>query len=124
MLYQIYQSYIDSLAPFQSLAAAMGDAFSRPWPGLPQTGLQRGFAAACQMFAEGRLQHRRPEFGIDSIKIGNATVPVTEEKVRVTPFSTLLHFAKETPQPQPKVLLVAPLSGHFAMSQPRRHHDE
>ena len=34
--------------------------------------------------------------------------------MRVTPFATLLHFKKETPQPQPRVLLVAPMSGHFA----------
>jgi poly(3-hydroxybutyrate) depolymerase len=114
VLYQVYQSYADGLTPLQSMAASFGDAFGRSWFGFPQTQIQRGFVAACQMFAEGRLQHRRPEFGIDSVKIGNGVVPVTEEKVRVTPFSTLLHFAKETPQPQPRVLLVAPMSGHFA----------
>ena len=99
MLYQFYQSYADGLAPLQSMAAAFGDAFGRPWLGLPETGFQRGFAATCQIFAEGRLLHRRPEFGIDSVTIGNGKVPVTEEKVRVTPFSTLLRFAKQTPQP-------------------------
>jgi poly(3-hydroxybutyrate) depolymerase len=114
VLYQFYQSYADGLAPLQSMAAAMGDLFGRTWLGLPQTVFQRGFVATCQMFAEGRLQHRRPAFGIDSVTIGNGTVPVTEENVRVTPFATLLHFAKETPQPQPRVLLVAPMSGHFA----------
>jgi polyhydroxyalkanoate depolymerase len=96
------------------MAASFGDMFGRPWFGLTQTQMQRSLMAACQMFAEGRLQHHRPEFGIDSAKIGNGTVPVTEEKIRVTPFSTLLHFTKETPQPQPRVLLVAPMSGHFA----------
>ncbi|HTW50682.1 MAG TPA: polyhydroxyalkanoate depolymerase [Stellaceae bacterium] len=114
MLYQLYQSYADGLAPFQSMAASFGDAFARPWLGLPQTALQRSVMAACQLFAEGRLQHHRPEFGIDRVAIGNSTVPVTEEKVRVTPFSTLLHFKKETAHPQPRVLLVAPMSGHFA----------
>ena len=114
MLYQIYQSYADGLAPFQSMAASFGDAFARPWFGLPQTAAQRSVMAACQIFAEGRLQHHRPPFGIDSVTIGNSTVPVIEESARVTPFSTLLHFKKETPQPQPRVLLVAPMSGHFA----------
>jgi len=114
VLYQFYQNYADGLAPLQSMAASFGDMFGRPWFGLPQTQFQRGFAAACQMFAEGRLSHHRPPFGIDQVKIGNGTVPVIEEKIRVTPFSTLLRFAKETPQPQPRVLLVAPMSGHFA----------
>ena len=114
MLYQIYQSYADGLAPLQGIAASFGDMFGRPWFGLPQTQMQRGFMAACRIFAEGRLSHHRPEFGIDNVKIGNTVVPVIEEKIRVTPFSTLLRFAKETPQPQPRVLLVAPMSGHFA----------
>ena len=114
MLYQLYQSYADGLAPLQSVAASYADALAQPWFGLPQTAWQRGVAAACRIFAEGRLQHTRPEFGIASVTIGNGRVPVTEEKLRVTPFSTLLHFAKETPQPQPRVLLVAPMSGHFA----------
>jgi polyhydroxyalkanoate depolymerase len=114
VLYQIYQSYADGLAPLQSMAATWGDVFGRPWLGLPENGFQRGFAATCQIFAEGRLYHTRPEFGIESVPIGNGTVPVTEEKIRVTPFSTLLHFKKETPQPQPRVLLVAPMSGHFS----------
>ncbi len=114
MLYQLYQSYADGLAPLQSMAASFGDAFGRAWFGFPQTQMQRGFAASCQMFAEGRLQHRRPEFAIDSVTIGNRKVPVIEEKARVTPFAPLLHFAKETSQPQPRVLLVAPMSGHFA----------
>jgi len=114
VLYQIYQSYADGLAPLQIMAATWGDVFGRPWLGLPENGFQRGFAATCQIFAEGRLYHTRPEFGIESVPIGNGTVPVTEEKIRVTPFSTLLHFKKETPQPQPRVLLVAPMSGHFS----------
>jgi polyhydroxyalkanoate depolymerase len=114
VLYQIYQSYADGLAPLQSMAATWGDVFGRPWLGLPENGFQRGFAATCQIFAEGRLYHTRPEFGIESVPIGNGTVPVTEEKIRVTPFSPLLHFKKETPQPQPRVLLVAPMSGHFS----------
>jgi poly(3-hydroxybutyrate) depolymerase len=114
VLYQFYQSYSDAIAPFQGMATAFGRAMGQPWPGFPETQFQRGIAAACELFAEGRLQHHRPEFGIDSVKLGNGTVPVTEEKIRVTPFSTLLRFAKETPQPQPRVLLVAPMSGHFA----------
>jgi poly(3-hydroxybutyrate) depolymerase len=114
VLYQLYQNYADTLAPFQGLATAFGHAFGRGWPGLPETQFQRGVAAACELFAQGRLQHHRPEFGIDTAKVGNRTVAVREEKVWVRPFATLLHFAKDTPQQQPKVLLVSPMSGHFA----------
>jgi poly(3-hydroxybutyrate) depolymerase len=115
VLYQLYQSYADTIAPFQGMATAFGRAVGQPWPGFAETQFQRGIAAACELFAEGRLQHHRPEFGIDSVLVGNRTVAVREEAVQATPFATLLHFAKdEVPAPQPRVLLVSPMSGHFA----------
>jgi poly(3-hydroxybutyrate) depolymerase len=114
VLYQFYQNYSDALAPLQGIAGAFGHALTRGWPGLPETQFQRGIAAACELFASGRLQHHRPEFAIDTVMAGNRTIAVREEKTWVRPFGTLLHFAKETVQPQPKVLLVAPMSGHFA----------
>src|SRR6266853_442344 len=70
--------------------------------------------AFCEMVSRITLTHRRPAFGITEIKSGNRTVPVREEEVFATPFGTLLRFAKEGAPPQPRVLLVAPLSGHFA----------
>ena len=47
-------------------------------------------------------------------KPGTQLVPVTEEAVYSTPFATLLHFKKATETPQPRVLVVAPMSGNFA----------
>src|SRR4051794_8360001 len=52
--------------------------------------------------------------GIDSVTIGNREVAVDEEAALTTPFGTLLHFKKDIDTPQPRVLLVAPLSGHFS----------
>ena len=66
------------------------------------------------MLGRAALSHRRPAFGITEIKSGNRLVPVVEEEVLTTPFGTLLRFSKAGAAPQPKVLLVAPLSGHFA----------
>ncbi|MEJ0048681.1 MAG: hypothetical protein WDN04_23155 [Rhodospirillales bacterium] len=50
-------------------------------------------------------------------------MPVREEAVLVTPFGTLLHFVKDGVAPQPKVLLVAPMSGHFATLAARHRRD-
>ena len=102
------RAYADTLAPFRKAwRRLLARRSARPWPGIPaDPDSQRGVAAACELFAEGRLQHHRPEFGIDSVLIGNRTVAVREEKIWVSPFATLLHFAKETPSPQPRVLLV------------------
>jgi poly(3-hydroxybutyrate) depolymerase len=56
----------------------------------------------------------RPPFGIETTLVGNEEVAVTEEAAHATPFGTLLHFKKDVATAQPRVLLVAPLSGHFA----------
>jgi polyhydroxyalkanoate depolymerase len=67
------------------------------------------------MLAKTRLTHSRPAFGIVSVESGGRTVPVREEAVCTMPFGTLLRFAKSgVDAPQPRVLLLAPLSGHFA----------
>jgi polyhydroxyalkanoate depolymerase len=66
------------------------------------------------MFARAGLRHDRPPFGIESVKVGDQDMPVQEEAAHVTPFGTLLRFRKDVDITQPRVLLVAPLSGHFA----------
>ncbi len=66
------------------------------------------------MVAEGGLTHHRPDYGFHSIAVGNNLVDVTEEAVFETPFGTLLRFKKDSDIVQPRVLLVAPMSGHFA----------
>jgi polyhydroxyalkanoate depolymerase len=71
-------------------------------------------AAAYELVMRAGLSHQRPAFGIAATRVGNETVPVREEAVHASPFGTLLRFAKESSTQQPRVLLVAPLSGHFA----------
>jgi len=110
MIYQAYQAHADTMAPmrtmFQAVAPALADM--RGW--LPM----RKMSAACQVFALARLTHRRPLFGIDSATVNGREVKVREEAAHVTPFATLLHFRKEIRAVQPRVLIVAPMSGHFA----------
>jgi polyhydroxyalkanoate depolymerase len=74
----------------------------------------RNLTAAYELISRAGLSHKRPPFGIDSVMVGNEEVAVHEEAARVTPFGTLLHFKKDIDAAQPRVLLVAPLSGHFA----------
>ncbi len=66
------------------------------------------------MISRFELTHTRPDFGIRTVRVGNRDVPVREEVALDLPFGKLLHFAKDVDTPQPRVLVVAPLSGHFA----------
>ncbi len=66
------------------------------------------------MVERAGLSHARPSFGVDSVPVGNREVEVIEEVALELPFGSLLHFRKDVDQPQPRILVVAPLSGHFA----------
>ncbi|MGE0660210.1 MAG: polyhydroxyalkanoate depolymerase [Reyranellaceae bacterium] len=114
MMYLAYQSHADALDPLRALARITASALQQSGPGMKKSLWTRSFAAACDVFGNCGLTHGRPSFGIPFVTIDNRAVPVTEEAAFTTPFGTLLHFKKDMDRPQPKVLLVAPLSGHFA----------
>jgi poly(3-hydroxybutyrate) depolymerase len=76
--------------------------------------LWRKIEAACEVVQRARLTHKRPAFGIALAIVEGQAIPVIEEVVHATAFGTLLRFRKPGVEGQPRVLLVAPLSGHFA----------
>jgi len=103
------------MEPVRGLAAsAAGRLGGRLFAGTAGIPALRNLTAAYELISRAGLTHERPPFGIDRVTVGNREVAVTEEPAQVTPFATLLHFKKDIEQAQPRVLLVAPLSGHFA----------
>lgn len=112
MLYATYQGLDDFFAPLRT-AANLALSFN-PRPSGPFAGLLRQQAAALEMVTRFRLHHKRPKFGISSVRVDNRDVPVTEEVILDLPFGKLLHFKRDMDTPQPQVLVTAPLSGHFA----------
>jgi poly(3-hydroxybutyrate) depolymerase len=114
MIYQNFQAYADTVAPLRGLANMAAAALANPVPGISRNAVQRAIAALCELVARAGLSHHRPAFGIDRVMVGNRAVAVREVKAHRTPFGTLLHFEKEIAVAQPRVLLVAPMSGHFA----------
>ncbi len=114
MLYQAYQLQSDLMSPLRLLAQGGSAAL---WLGKTEGSLLRKFSASMEVFSRLRLTHSRPAYGISSVKVGERDFAVTEEAVLAMPFGTLLRFKKEGVADlpfQPPVLLVAPLSGHFA----------
>ncbi|GGF49302.1 poly(3-hydroxybutyrate) depolymerase [Aliidongia dinghuensis] len=114
MLYQAYQAHADVMAPLRVLAQATGAFLKQPWPGFGDNLMVRTMAAACELVSRAGMSHRRPPFAIETTVVDGREVAVSEEDAVVTPFGNLLHFAKEGGAEQPRVLLVAPMSGHFA----------
>jgi polyhydroxyalkanoate depolymerase len=112
MLYLAYQLQSDIMAPVRSWAGLAANSGGSPLlNGHPAL---RNLTAVYELISRAGLTHTRPPFGIGSVTVGNREVEVREEAVLTTPFGTLLHFKKDITVEQPRVLLVAPLSGHFA----------
>jgi polyhydroxyalkanoate depolymerase len=100
MLYTAYDVRSRLVSPRYGLAGRAATASEcLPAP------VARWSLASSEVVSALRLTHERPKFGIEG---------VTEEAVLETPFATLVRFAKPTAEPQPKVLIVAGLAGHFA----------
>lgn len=114
MLYQAYQAQADFMGPFRLMAQSTGALLKQPWPGLSDNVVARTVVAACELVVRSGMSHTRPPFGIPTTIVNGREVPVTEKDVVETPFGNLLHFAKPGGANQPRVLLVAPMSGHFA----------
>ncbi len=113
MMYRAFEFQARMFEPVRDAAKMALAAFG---PGLEATDsrLGREMMATWTMVAHAGFTHARPDYGIRTVMVGNREVAVTEEVTHRTPFGTLLHFRKDTDVVQPKVLLVAPLSGHFA----------
>jgi poly(3-hydroxybutyrate) depolymerase len=112
MLYFAYQTHTDIITPMKAWATMALAAGHQPL--VAENPAIRNLTAAYELVSRMGLTHTRPPFGIRSINVGNREVEVREEAAHKTPFGTLLHFKKDLATTQPRVLLVAPLSGHFA----------
>jgi polyhydroxyalkanoate depolymerase len=114
MLYQAYQVQDDIMTLVRGLSGIALQGFGQMSPELAGTRAMRSVTAGYEMLGRVGLTHERPPFGIESVRMGRRDVVVREEDTDVTPFGTLIHFAKESSTPQPRVLVVAALAGHFA----------
>jgi poly(3-hydroxybutyrate) depolymerase len=114
MIYQFYQAQADLLYPLRQFARLGASLTAILASGACAPHAVRQVAAGLTLFADAELSHQRPPFGVASVTLDGRSVPVLEESVDDTPFGSLLHFRKDSTINQPRVLLVAPMSGHFA----------
>jgi polyhydroxyalkanoate depolymerase len=117
MIYLAYQSQADIMQPVRAFAAHAVRAMNGSMAGMngvAGASQLRNLAAAYEMLSRAGISHARPDFGIEKVMVGNREVVVNEKPAFVTPFGTLLHFKKDVDTAQPCVMVVAPLSGHFA----------
>jgi poly(3-hydroxybutyrate) depolymerase len=117
-LYWLYEMSHAALNPSRAWADATRLFFKNPVNPLSFTTYGKSIAAACELFERSTRRYGRPEWQISSTLVGGERVPVHVSTVWERPFCRLIHFERvfqHRPQrPQPKLLMVAPLSGHYA----------
>lgn len=117
-LYWLYEMSQASLNPSRAWADATRLFFKNPINPLSFTTFGKSIAAGCELFERSTRRYGRPEWRISSTLVGGERVPVTISTVWERPFCRVLHFERtfehRPKRPQPRLLIVAPMSGHFA----------
>lgn len=89
--------------------------FDHPFNPLAHTSAGRSLASVCDVFEDLTRRYRKPAFGLEQTVCDGEVVAVREEIVMRKPFGQIKRFARAAHRPQdPRLLIVAPLSGHFA----------
>jgi poly(3-hydroxybutyrate) depolymerase len=115
--YQIYEMTFAALAPARALSGASRLVFGNPLNPMSLTPLAKNISAGAEMFERVTRRYGKPSFGLHRTNIGGREVLVEEEIVWEKPFCSLVHFARpgfQPTNPLPRLLIVAPMSGHFA----------
>ncbi|MDR3374843.1 MAG: polyhydroxyalkanoate depolymerase [Ancalomicrobiaceae bacterium] len=117
MFYQLFEMNHAALGPWRAAADVTRLYFKNPLNPLAHTHYGKSIAAACEVFERSTRRYGKPEFGLPTSLVGGARVAVAERIVWEKPFARLIHFERDLPagrRPDPKILLVAPMSGHYA----------
>lgn len=114
MLYHLYDMQHAALTPARLSAEVARTLYQNPFNPLSYTQVGRVMAASAEMFERVTRKFGRPVFELPTTTIDGKTVNIAEENIIELPFCNLLHFDRKVKRNDPKVLVVAPLSGHYS----------
>jgi poly(3-hydroxybutyrate) depolymerase len=118
LIYHVYELAHAAISPIRMGAHVLRLQLESPMHPLAQLPLAKSIAAGCQVFENLTRRYGKPEWGIDSVGMDGVDVPVADATVWHRPFCNLVHFERDEsagePRRLPKLLIVAPMSGHYA----------
>ena len=114
MLYYLHEMSRLSMAPARAMSEMLRMALSSPFNPLGDTPLVRNFTSGADLFEHLTRSYGKPRWGLDTTTIDGIEVAVENEVVIKRTYCELLHFKRATERKDPKLLIVAPLSGHYA----------
>ena len=117
VFYHFFEMSHAVMRPARAAADGMRMMLNNPFNPMTHTHMGRSAVAACEVFERTTRRYDKPEFGLKTTVVDGKLVAVTEEVVWQRPFCKLVHFKRDL-EPgevhQPRLLLVAPMSGHYA----------
>jgi len=117
-LYWMYEMGQASLNPARAVTDATKILFQNPLNPWSHTQFGKSVAAGCELFERTTRRYGKPEWGLHETEVNGIRTPIEIRSIWEKPFCRLLHFDRQlTRQPkpaQPRVLIVAPMSGHYA----------
>ncbi|MFC0217229.1 polyhydroxyalkanoate depolymerase [Pseudochelatococcus lubricantis] len=115
LAYYWYEAAFAFARPARTVSNATRYAFSIPVNPLSYTAYGRTISAACELFERSTRQYAKPEFGFGAIEVDGRRITIRERAVWEAPFCRLIRFERPgLRRRQPKLLIVAPMSGHYA----------
>src|SRR5687767_1887308 len=117
-LYWMYEMGQASLNPLRAMTDATKLLFQNPLNPLAHTEFGKSIAASCELFERTTRRYGKPEWGIKDTEVSGMRVPVHIHSIWERPFCKLQYFerliTRPPRKPQPRILIVAPMSGHYA----------
>lgn len=122
MLYSFYELGHWSVAPLRIAAMMQAGMLRSPLNPMAGSEVARTAAAAAELFESVTRRYRKPAWNLAPLELGGVEILVTPTKAWSSPWCDLIHFQRDAaamrqagaPKPQSRVLLVAPMSGHYA----------
>jgi len=117
-MYWMYEMGQASLGPARAMADAAKILFQNPLNPWSTTQVGKSIAASCEVFERTTRQYGKPEWRIHDTEVQGVRVPIEIKTVWQKPFCRVLRFERQFARPprglQPRLLIVAPMSGHYA----------
>jgi poly(3-hydroxybutyrate) depolymerase len=115
MLYHVYEMNHAAMMPWRMMAEAGLSFWKNDTNPMGQSSVARTATASLELFERLTRRYGKPQFGITTTEVGGKPVDVLQYTMLSKPFGNLVHFAKpDYHKEQPKLLVVAPMSGHYA----------
>lgn len=116
-LYMWYEATHALLGPARALSGSTKIFYNNPINPMSLSPLGRGMSAACEMFERATRRYGKPTFDFKPVSVDGVSLAIIEDVVWTKPFCNIVHFRKQFIKnvvEQPKILIVAPMSGHYA----------